>query len=198
MKIWLIKVGEPIPLEACFSERLHRTGLLSQIMADAGHKVVWWTSTFDRVTRKNIFEQDMVLSPREGLEIRLIHSPGYNKSISFARIRDYRIIAEKFRKLARQVEPPDIILCALPTIELCKSGVEYGRELGIPVVLDMRDMWPNIIVDSVPKIGRPVARLLLNSWFQDTCFSCSRATAITGITDEFVDWGLKNGNRTRT
>jgi len=70
--------------------------------------------------------------------------------------------------------------------------------MGVPVVLDMRDMWPDIIVDTFPAIGRPFARLLLAPMFNAARFACSHAAAVTGINDVFIGWGLKKGNREKT
>jgi glycosyltransferase involved in cell wall biosynthesis len=97
-----------------------------------------------------------------------------------------------------EARAPQIIVAALPTIELCAESVKYGRERGVPVVLDMRDMWPDIFADAVPGPARPLARLLLWPMFRAARAACARATAITGITDEFVDWGLKRGRRQRS
>ncbi|HWQ60809.1 MAG TPA: glycosyltransferase, partial [Negativicutes bacterium] len=188
----------PVPTGVDFPERLHRTGTLANVAAAAGHQVTWWTAAFDRVSRQNLFAADTTLQLRPGLEIRLLHTPGYCSSISLARIRDQRLLADKFARYARQQPPPDVILCALPVIELCEASVRYGIEAGVPVVLDMRDMWPDIIVDTFPALLRPFARLLLIPMFSAARFACSQATAITGINDVFVDWGLARGSRAKT
>jgi len=198
VNIWLLKCGEPVPTGPDFPERLHRTGTLAHVAAAAGHRVTWWTSTFDRVRRQNLYAADTILQHSPGLEIRLLHTPGYSGSISLARIRDQRLLAGKFARYARQQPPPDVILCALPIIELCEASVRYGQEMGVPVVLDMRDMWPDIIVDIFPAPLRLFARLMLAPMFSAARFACSQATAITGINDIFVDWGLARGNRAKT
>ncbi len=198
MNVWLLKIGEPVPVDAACKERLHRTGLLAGYLAEEGHEVTWWTSTFDRVRRVNLFDHDVEISRGERSRIVMLHGPGYGNSISFSRIRDQRTIAEKFLKKAMDRPPPDVILSAYPTVELCKSAVNYGRNRGVPIILDMRDMWPDIFLESVPKFLRPAARLILYPMFRDSQDVCSRATAITGITEEFVEWGLSRGNRERT
>jgi glycosyltransferase involved in cell wall biosynthesis len=160
--------------------------------------VTWWTSTFDRIRRENVCTSDHTISLKEGVRIKLLHSPGYKKSISLARVKDQRHVARKFTLCAEGENPPDIILSAYPTVELCKSAIEYGYRHRVPVVLDMRDMWPDIILDSIPKAVRTFARIFLYPMIRDSRYVCSRAAAITGITDEFVNWGLNRGNRERT
>jgi len=129
----------------------------------------------------------------------MMHGCGYSSNISLSRLRDHRQVANAFSELARrESQDPDIVVAALPTIELCAESVRFGLERGVPVLLDMRDMWPDIFVDSAPGPARPIARLMLRSMFSECRRACREATAIIGITDEFVDWGLKRGDRSRT
>ena len=198
MQIWLVTVGEPVPVAEGARDRLHRTGYFAHFLADHGHQVAWWTSTFDHFRKQHWFDDDHLLTINDRLQIRLLHGCGYRSNVSLARLRDHRRIARTFAALARQEEnPPDIIVAALPTIELCWESVRYGRERGVPVVLDMRDMWPDIFVDAVPKPARPAARFLLWPLFRQARAACAGATAIIGITEAFVDWGVRRGNRIR-
>ena len=50
MKVWVITVGEPLPIDGRH-ERLYRSGILSQLMAAEGHDVTWWTSSFNHTKR---------------------------------------------------------------------------------------------------------------------------------------------------
>ena len=198
MRIWLVKTGEPVPLHPTDGERLHRTGLMAKLFAAAGHEITWFTSTFDRVQRRNVFDQDHTVRPFPGVTIRLIHSPGYRKSISYARLRDQRIVSERLVQAMQAEEMPDVIVCAYPTVELARTSVAFGMRNKVPVVLDIRDMWPNIIIDSAPVFFKPLIWLALRGMVRDAKFACANATAITGITGPFVEWGLNCGNRRRT
>ncbi len=196
MKIWIVTIGEPVPIGAGTQDRLDRSGALARALAQRGHQVVWWTSAFSHI-RKQFIESPSSVEINPNLRIRLLRGCGYRKNVSFSRFRDHSQIARKFRQEARTESQPDIIVTALPTVELCVETVNYGLEFGTPVVLDMRDMWPDIFVDAVPRIARPVARLLLQPMFRRARYACSHATAIIGITDQFVAWGLERGGRPR-
>lgn len=198
MNIWLVKTGEPVPVDSTERLGLHRTGLMAKIFAAAGHEVTWFTSTFDRVERRNLFDEDQTIIPFPGVKIILIHSPGYKRSLSLGRVRDQRIVSKKFVRAMQAEARPDVIVCSFPTIELSKASVDFGNENGVPVVVDVRDMWPDIIVDSAPVMVRPFVKLMLRSMARDARAACAEATAITGITAPFVQWGLDRGNRLRT
>jgi hypothetical protein len=51
MRVWLITVGEPLPLDGP-GERMLRTGILAAFLAARGHEVVWWSSSFDHVRKR--------------------------------------------------------------------------------------------------------------------------------------------------
>ena len=197
MNIWLVTIGEPLPLGISKDDRLHRTGQFARFLASRGHGVLWWTSTFDHFRKKHHFAEDTRTEVAPGLKLCLLRGSGYSRNISLSRFRDHVQIARKFAMASVECDRPDVIVAALPTIELCGTCVEHGVRRGIPVVLDMRDMWPDIFVDAAPKPLRPLGRLLLGPLYQQARRACGRATAIIGITEEFVDWGLRRGGRER-
>jgi glycosyltransferase involved in cell wall biosynthesis len=199
VKVWLVTIGEPVPVGEGAHDRLHRSGYFASFLAEHGHQVTWWTSTFDHMRKRHRFDDDRTVQVGQRLQIRLLHGCGYRSNISLARIRDHAQIAGKFARLAgEEAAPPQIIVAALPTIGLCQESVEFGRRRGVPVVLDMRDMWPDIFVDSAPRPARPLARLMLSGMFRRARAACAEATAIIGITEAFVEWGLKRGGRKRS
>src|SRR6476619_2826581 len=71
----------------------------------------------------------------------------------------------------------------------------YGRRHSIPTIADIRDLWPDIWLDAAPVAARPIAKLLLSPYFALSRSSLASVTAITGITDEFVGWGLARVGR---
>ena len=198
MNVWLVTIGEPVPLNAGRRDRLHRTGYLAQFLANRGHRVLWWTSAFDHFRKTHIASEDQTVEVGAGLRIKLLHGRGYRRNISLARLRDHAEIAWKFAAAARREPLPELIVAALPTIGLAAASAEFGARHGIPVALDMRDMWPDIFVDTAPGPVRPIARALLQPMFRQAGRACAQASAITGITDAFVDWGVERGARKRS
>lgn len=193
MRVWLVTIGEPLHTDPG-PPRLLRGGILARRLAEAGHDVCWWTSSFDH-TRKcqRSGPQDQVVSP--GLRLRLMRARGYQRNISLGRLLDHRRLASTFAAEARTVPPPDLIVASYPPVELALQAVQYGREHGIPVIVDVRDLWPDIVLDHAPRPLRPLARALLSGMFAESAKGMRGATAIVGITDPFVRWGLARAGR---
>src|SRR5208337_3241042 len=169
------------------------TGSFGRYLASRGHAVVWWTSTFDHFRKKHLMLGDGVIDDPSGLMIRPLRGCGYQRNVSVARFVDHIQVARRFTELSAQEPKPDILVSALPTVEMCLAAEEYGVRFGVPTVVDLRDMWPDIIAEAGPKPVRSLARLMLSPLFRQSHRACASATALTGITDAFVDWGLQRG-----
>ena len=192
MNIWIVAVGEPLPIEAA-QERLLRAGILSKMLVARGHHVTWWTSTFLHMKKRHVFETDRVVDVMPGLQMRLLHGLSYDRNVSLRRLVDHWILGRKFARQA-MVEPrPDIILCSFPTIELSFATVKYGRKQGVPVVIDIRDLWPDIFLHLAPRGLKFLVRLVLSPYFVMTRRALAGASAIVAINEGFVDWGVKRG-----
>ena len=199
MKVWLIQRAEPTVLDNNGAQRLMRMGLLARYCVEAGHEVVWWTSTFDHYNRVHRYDVDTQVAIDASYSIYFLRGCGYNRNISLARVLDNKLVANKFAKLSReQSSKPDVILASLPTAELALAAIKYGKEAGVPVLLDVRDLWPDVFLTYTSPSVRWLAKLILWPLERQTRSVCSRATAILGITDEFVDWGLEKGSRLRS
>lgn len=196
MRIWLMKAGEPLPIDGK-DIRLYRTGLLATMLAQRNHEITWWTSTVDHVRKRHRFAGNTTLKISENLEVRLIKSILYKRNVGIARIINHHREAHIFSVWATQMVPPDVIVCSMPTIEFSLAAVRYGKKHQVPVILDIRDLWPDIFLELGPSWAEPILGFFLKYWWKGLKEACSEATAITGITEEFVDWGVRHAGRTR-
>jgi glycosyltransferase involved in cell wall biosynthesis len=194
MNIWLITVGEPIPTDPGGS-RLLRTGLLAGYLSARGHQVLWWNSTFDHVRKQHRAPGDADLVLDSGARVRLLHGCGYRRNVSPRRILDHALVARRFTHQAPGLPQPDVMLCSLPTLELAVAATRHGRSHGVPVALDIRDLWPDYLAELVPPWARPLAEPLLAPMARQADAACRDADALTGNAQAFVDWGLRRAGR---
>ena len=198
MRAWLIQISEVLPIDG-ESPRLARMGQLAAILAERGHTVDWWASTFDYRLRSWRASETTTVSVAPSYRLHLLHAGGYMRNVSLERLRYQRSIAQEFRRASALAPRPDVILCSYPTIELALAAAEYGHRHGIPVVLDVRDMWPDIFLRLVPRgarhVGEPLARLALAPMVSQARRAFRLATAITGNTRDMVEWALRYGGR---
>ena len=197
MNVWLVKVGEPMPTGGR-RERPHRMGILAERLVAAGHQVTWWCSTFDHAKKTHVASAMREEHVAERFALIQLHGRPYRRNISVARILNHRDEAAQFAEAMERRPRPDVIVCAYPTIDLSLAAVRFGERHGIPVVLDVRDLWPDIFADVLPTLLRPPARQALSLLARGKQRAFRGATAVVGTSESFVDWGLEAAGRART
>jgi glycosyltransferase involved in cell wall biosynthesis len=193
-RIWLINIGEPLPIVLAADRRL-RMGLLAEALAAQGHDVVWWASTFDHSHKRHIVEYEQRVPVQEGFALELLRASAYHRNVSMRRFINHMQIARRFGVRAHTAERPEVILCTIPTVELAAAAVGYARRVGVPVIVDVRDLWPDILVDLVPRMGQPLARALLEPLFRASRRALAGANAITAVSRTYLDWGIRRAGR---
>ena len=194
MRVWLVTTGEPLPSDGA-NCRLLRTGLIAEVLSRRGHAVVWWTSAFDHLHKRHRSLKDETILIRPSYEIRILRSVGYTKNVSIRRWVDHAALAGRFSARARTETRPDLIVCSWPTPELAWASVRYGRKAVVPVILDIRDLWPDIFTDLLPVSWRRLGHACLTPLARLTTRVCAEADAIMGITAPFVQWGTEYAGR---
>jgi glycosyltransferase involved in cell wall biosynthesis len=106
--------------------------------------------------------------------------------------------AADFVRKARSETVPDIIVCGYPSIELADAGSTFAKRHSIPMIVDCRDMWPDIIAENLSPVMRIAARPALAYWSLRKRKIMESASSIVGITEAFVQWGLRAAGRPRS
>lgn len=197
MKIWLVTGGEPLPIEGGAEERLLRAGLMAKYFTASGHDVTWWRPDFDHRTKRHFHTNVNIIGFASNGRVKLLASPGYDRNISIQRLLDHIAVGRQFRRRTVEEPMPDIIVASLPTLELAAEAIRYGKAHKIPVVLDLRDMWPEVYIWHMPHPIQGIARNALSRVFKWRDRSLAQASAIWGISEDFLNFGLKCAGRER-
>ena len=160
-----------------------------------GHTVVWWTSTVDHFNKRFFTEDSRRVEVAPGLQIQFLHGRLYRRNVSVARLLNHREIARQFRLLSPREATPDLILSSYPTIELCDEAVQYGTGHNVPVLLDIRDLWPDEIAARIPAPLRPLAPIVLWPVYHRARRSLSGASGIVAISRAYMKWAHRFGRR---
>lgn len=193
MLIWLLNTGEPLPLKP--GVRQMRTATLARHLAAQGHSVVWWSSAFDHYEKDFYFEEDTDIELEKNILIKAIKGSGYKRNVSLARLRDHALVAERFAQKAEKMPRPDLILASMPVHRFALEGANYAKKHNLPVVVDIRDPWPDLFLDFFPAPLKPFARWALNAEFRILQQLLQKADGITAVSQAFLDWGLGYAKR---
>ncbi len=197
MYVWIVCEGEGLPLKE--NERLWRMGRLADYLSKNGHKVLWWTSSFDHGSKKYLTNKTSIVKVNDSETLVLLHSPiAYKKNVSISRIIYHDILAYLFGKNNEKYEEPNIIICSWATQQFAKKSVLYGKRHKIPVIIDIRDEWPDYFIRVFPAYLKMIGKILLLPMHYDAVRTLKKADVIIGVIPSSVEWGLSLANRKMT
>jgi glycosyltransferase involved in cell wall biosynthesis len=189
---WLITVGEPLPTDPQ-PVRLLRTGWLAEQLVSRGHDVVWFTAAFDHTGKRQRAVTFTTLSPSPRLTIVLLPGMAYARNVSVARLINHWQVARAFTRHADTQSRPDLILASLPTLELAAAGARFGAQHGVPVWVDVRDLWPDVFESAFPRAARRLARWALWPYAWLRARALGTASGCIAISDEYLAWAIRHG-----
>lgn len=189
LNIWIVSDGEPLPTDEG-NVRLRRMGLLSEILYQNGHEVHWFSSAFHHYKKKHRSNNDKDIKVKKNYTIHLLKTKGYRKNVSIARISHHKELSRKFSLNTKAYDKPDIIIATMAPLELSRAVIEYGEYNNVPVVIDIRDLWPEIFNEVVPVWGKALIKPYI--WLSKSRLRTllRKSTAIIGVTPQFLDYGL--------
>ncbi len=191
--VWLITIGEPLPIEP--GSRSLRCQNLAQTLAKRGCDVTWWTSDFNHFEKQYYPSGGQTEISVDGYRLRFLHGRPYTRNISIARQRNHNELARDFSKQAHGLPRPDVIVCSFPPIELALVASRFAATARIPFVLDIRDLWPDEMVARVPGWLKPIAAQGLSTLARKVGETARQATAILGVSQKYLTWGLQKAGR---
>jgi len=192
----MVEIGEPIP-GIDHGARPWRCSMLARALGAKGHAVTWWASNFDHMGKCDRFSRPCVAERGGGLELRFLPGPGYRRNRSPRRWWHHRRVAAAFAREAARLGRPDVLFCCLPTLELAERSVAYGKQAGVPVLIDIRDLWPDHYLTLAPHWLRLPLRLALIPDLRRARRALRGTDGITAISPSFLEWGLRHAGRGR-
>ncbi|HVN96734.1 MAG TPA: glycosyltransferase family 4 protein [Syntrophorhabdaceae bacterium] len=196
MDVWVVQIAEPTPLSK--NSRQMRTGILAEKLMQRGHDVLWWISAFDHLRKEWLFRDDTEVTLKHKLRIKAIKGSGYKKNVSMRRYLDHKLIANKFKRQSGKMPKPDVVIASLPPHDVAYEAAVYARNNHVPIILDVRDTWPDIFLDNVSPGLTKLANAVLRSDFEKTREAMKIASGIVAVSNTFLKWALKYANRDRT
>lgn len=188
LKIWLLKDGEFLPVSD--SQKKMRTWRLGEALAKRGHEVTWWASNFSHIEKIKVGNGDLTIDVCENFTAKLLECGVYKKNVSFQRKHHHNTLGKRFLELGLQQEKPDIIVAAFPIFEFPQQAISYGKQNKVPVIIDVRDMWPDVFTLYFPLFLRPFIKLAFLNSDRKIRSALKQAQGIISMSQDLLDWAL--------
>lgn len=198
MKIWLLQTGEPLPSDAG-TPRPMRVMNLADALVARGHYVEIWSSAFYHQEKRHRSRKFETIRIHDKLSIHLIPSIGYVRNIGPGRLIDHAQMAFNLWRLlgSGQFGRPDLAFVGYPPIEVAWVMLRWLKRRGVASYIDVKDQWPSLFVDAMPTALKPIARLAFSPYFWLGRQAMLDASAITSMSDPFLEWALYFCGRSR-
>lgn len=152
------------------------------------------TSSFYQRT-KTFRQNKDELAASVNYKVKFIDEPGYVKNVSFKRLRTSKIFAKNTLKYLKSQPLPDLIYQVVPTLDVADAVTKFARKNGIPVVIDIQDLWPEAFKMA---INIPVvSNLLFYPLKRKADRIYKSADAICAVSKSYVDRALSVNKKCR-
>ncbi len=172
--------------------------MLTEALMARGHAVRWWCSTISHFhkTREAEAGHYTLTNAKGSYVVQRIEAGLYARNLSLARLLHHRRLAKRWRLVAEQsLETPDLILCAYPMIEWAGEALAYAKPRGIPVVVDVRDQWPDTFVNYAPPLLKPFVWLAAKILYPNVPTLFRQPKALTSMSAPVLRWALDKAQR---
>jgi glycosyltransferase involved in cell wall biosynthesis len=193
LNIAVIKDGELLPIQdpdVCL-----RMGSIATSLLGRGHKVTWLASTWSHQFKHQIAPEG-TYPVATGYDVVLLECGQYKRNVSFARIAHHRAYGHAIsRWLANTAEPFDAVVCAYPIPEAAAAAAQYCDKSDIPLILDVRDLWPDVFTDKLGGVGSLLAWPVITKQSRALGQALAISSAILAVSNNYLDWAKAHWNR---
>ncbi|NVJ60873.1 MAG: glycosyltransferase family 4 protein [Gammaproteobacteria bacterium] len=195
-KVIIVRNSESLPTDIN-GGRLWRTGLLAKHLSLKNYDLTWVCSSFDHyngLNRSSVGEFEELPELRKSLV--LLKTPGYSKNSSPLRFIDHLVFAVKLFFFLRKHKDVGVIFCSYPTPDSSITCLLISKLYDIPLILDIRDMWPDVFIEKASGIKKHLMQLGFSLYYfmRNICFRY--ADALFAVNSNFLDWARTIGKRT--
>jgi glycosyltransferase involved in cell wall biosynthesis len=173
--VWIFSVFSAPPEY----EMRYRTTKMAQELVKGGDRVTIFASSAIHNTDINLIDDESLyrINQYNGVDYVFIRCQSYHTN-GADRIWSLVQFYFRLRKVIRHFEAPDVIIAESPYPTVAHSGITIARKYNVPCITEIRDLWPESIIDYQRKSQyNPVifSLLVLEKWI----YKHSSATVFT-------------------
>ena len=132
----------------------NRFNYIAEKMDKADYKVEIVTSSFSHKTKsqRNVLDRQL---KNISYKLTMLYEPGYQKNVSLKRFYSHYIMGKNLKQYLKMRNKPDVIYCAIPSIDVAYIAAYYAKKNNIKFVIDVQDLWPESfkLIFDVPVIS---------------------------------------------
>ncbi len=141
--------------------RDYRNNVIGKALSKQGYEVIWWTPSFSHHFKKQRCKGWKDIKVCNGFITRLVPTTGYTKNFGLKRVlKDWTYEIAGYKR-AKSEKKPDFILGGSNPLCFGYFIFRYAKVRNIPVLLDVKDLWPEYFENYFEGWKRKVIHLVL-------------------------------------
>lgn len=168
-----------------FEKELNSRFLYLANLLSEDHTVEVITSDFNH-EKKDYFK---FLPKGFAFTITMLHEGKYKKNVCLSRFKAHFIWGKNVRQYLEKRKKPDIVYCAVPTLQASYEAAKYCQKNDIRFIVDIQDLWPEAfqMVFNIPIVSNvlfyPLKKIADKSY--------KNADAICAVSESYVKRALE-------
>lgn len=164
---------------------------LANLLSESGYDVTLFTSSYSHF-KKVFINKSMVRNYTFNIEF--VDEPGYLKNVSFSRGVSHYKFSRNLKSRMKELQSPDLIYVAYPTMLAAFESEGYARKKNIPVILDVQDTWPESISAALDTKKLPI-RIAMWPLTKLANTIYKNANGILGVSQTYVERAKIKGSK---
>ena len=187
MRIWIVSPYDSIPGEPWG----HKHGqFLARTLQKQGHQVIFWNSNYSHATKQFRSESWDERVTEEGILIRLVPVRAYQSHVGLSRVLSLLDFARGFWTKGHSDVAPDAIFMSIPIPFSDLVAVRLAKRFNSALILDFRDLWPEIFEGLFPRWLRWFGHILLWPLYWLRTYTFRNATGLAAVCESYRELAL--------
>lgn len=126
-------------------------------------------------------------------KLTMIDEPGYTKNVSLKRFYSHYKIGKNLKKYLDKREKPDLIYCAVPSLDVAKAAAEYAEKNDVRFIIDVQDLWPEAfkMAFNIPILSD----MMFYPMKRQADYIYRQADGIVAVSQTYADRALKSNTK---
>ncbi|MBN2794758.1 MAG: glycosyltransferase family 4 protein [Clostridia bacterium] len=166
----------------------NRFNYICKKLSDRGEQVELVTSSFSH-TKK---EQRLKSNNEVNYKVTMLDEPSYRNNVSLKRIYSHFKFSKNVKKYLYMRNRPDVIYCAVPSIDVAYEVARFSKRNKIDFVIDIQDLWPEAF--KLAKNNLILEKTIYNYIEKKANYIYSVASKIISVSQTYLNRGLALNN----
>lgn len=163
---------------------------IAKMLHGNGYEVECITTGYQHF-KKQLRDKETILKQNYPFDIVFIDSPPYKKNIDLKRVYSNAIAAKRLKKyLEANINRFDAVYVSIPANNIAAMVTTLCKKNGIPVIVDIEDLWPEAM--SMVVKSKTVRSIALRSFYNDAEKTYQQADAIIGTSEDYTERAFRH------